>query len=66
MQVYDMKNKLFRCRKCKIDLYGNKDNIHAKITIMIPGMDHLRYNPAKAIMVTYWNAYFERIAIILG
>ena len=34
--------------------------------VILPGADHIRLNVAKAIIATYWDAYFKQIAVELG
>ena len=51
------------------DAHGNVD-VELKRSLdwmlVLPGMDHLRYNAAKSIIDVYWNVYFEPICQELG
>jgi hypothetical protein len=34
--------------------------------VVVPGLDHLRYNGAKAILSLFWDSHFKHIAVRLG
>ena len=80
LKLYDLKKHLYHCTKCNIDLYGEEEkenhlneshdihDLHHSLEwlVIIPGMDHMRYNVAKAIFNIYWKPYFEPISVLLG